>query len=182
MRYAWILALAASAWGQRVDLSSLDRLASRAGESVNVDLDSDRLKLATMFLSGDEGAKTTRSLVSGLKGIYVRTFEFNKSGEYTRSDLEPIRAQLKGPNWSRLVDVKEKDESAEVWFFTEGGKLSGLLILAAEARELVAVNIVGPIDPATLAGLSGKMGLPSIDSNLLKSVKPPAEAPKRDDD
>ena len=184
MKYVLCFALAAAASAQHIDLSSLDRLASRAEEAANVELDSDKIKLASMFLSGkEEGTRQARGLVEGLKGIYVRAFEFAKPGEYAQADLDAIRNQLKGSNWSRLVDVRGKQESAEVWFWVEAGKLGGLVVLATEPKEVVAVNIVGPIDIATLANLSGKMGVPALSGDLLKNMtKPPATtAPKQDE-
>ena len=183
MKYALLFAVAAAGFAQQIDLSSLDRLASRAEESANVTLDTDKIRLASMFLSGnDAGSKQTKGLVEGLKGIYVRAFEFAKPGEFTQADLDGVRAQLKGSNWARLVDVKGKQESAEVWFYTEGGKLTGLVVLAAEPKELVAVNIVGPIDIATLASLSGKLGVPAVTGDLLKNMtKSPGTTPKQDE-
>ena len=183
MKYTLFLALAAAGLAQQIDLSSLDRLASKAEESANVSLDADKIKLASMFLSSeDAGTKQAKSVVSELKGIHVRAFEFAKPGEFLQTDLDPIRSQLKGPNWSRLVDVRDKNESAEVWFHIEAGKLTGLTVLATEPKELVVVNIVGPLDIATLASLSGKLGVPSLTGDLLRNMtKPPANAPKKDE-
>lgn len=184
MRYALFLALAMTGVAQQIDLTSLDRLVPRAEEAANVDLDSEKIKLASMFLSGNEsGTKQAKGLVEGLKGIYVRAFEFAKPGEFADSDLDGIRSQLKHPNWSRLVNVRGKQESAEVWFWMEAGKLGGLVVLASEPKELVAVNIVGPIDIATLANLSGKLGIPAMTGDLMKSMgKPPASTvPKQEE-
>ena len=45
MKYAMILALAAAGWGQQIDLSVLDKLASRASEAAYVGPNSSSMKV-----------------------------------------------------------------------------------------------------------------------------------------
>lgn len=164
MKTIGMLAFAALAgWSQQLDLSSLDKLESRAQERSVVDLDGDKLRLGAGLLAG-EGAP--KEVMAGMKGVFVRTYEFAKAGEFTQADLDGIRNQLKNPKWSRLVDVREKDESTEVWFYNDNGKMGGMAVLAAEAKELTVVNLVGSLDLASLARLSGTLGIPNIQSNL----------------
>src|SRR4029077_2908975 len=74
--------------GQVVDLKHLDRLAAKASETADVTLDGSLLKLAAKFLSADEPDQAkVKKLVVGLKGIYVRTFEFENEGEYSESHV-----------------------------------------------------------------------------------------------
>jgi hypothetical protein len=146
---------------QQLDLSSLDRLASRATESSLITLDEDKLKLASRFLSGQDLTQDlTKNVIQGLKGIYVRTFEFDRPNAFTAADLEPIRKQLTAPGWSSIISVKERDESSEIWLHSKNGALSGLAIIAAEREELAVVNIVGPVDLNSLAKLAGNFGIP----------------------
>ncbi len=63
--------------GARVQISSLDSLAARASETVDVNIDERLLRLAGRYLSGeDRDEAQIKELVAGLKGIYVRSFEF----------------------------------------------------------------------------------------------------------
>lgn len=89
---------------------SLERLAAKAKETVNVSLDANMLQLAGNFLSTQkEGEAKVRELTGKLKGVYVRSFEFEKEGEYSDADVQPLRAQLtRERGWSRIVDVAEK--------------------------------------------------------------------------
>lgn len=176
-----LLAAGAAAPAQQLDLSSLDRLASKSRESANVTLDESKLKLASMFLSPEDASqKQARDLVAGLKGVYVRTFEFEKTGEYTQADLDPIRRQLTAPGWSSIVSVKGREETAEVWLHSKGGALGGIAIIAAEGNELAVVNIVGPLDIASLAKLSGSFGIPKLPSTIgEKKPSAPSAAPKK---
>ena len=84
--------------------------------------------------------------MSGLKAINVRVFEFENSGGYTSADIDAIRSQLRGPGWSKMVDVRDGDETAEIYMFAKGKDMGGLTIIAGEKRELTIVNIVGPLD------------------------------------
>ena len=149
------------AQGPLLNLSQLDRLASRAKETVNVSLDQSMLQSASGFFSGQPNTDNdaVKQLIAGLKGVYVRTFEFDRDNAYTASDIESIRAQLKAP-WSRMVSVKEEDESVDVYMWPEGDHSGGMAVLVADKRELVVVNIVGTINLAQLAAIGGRLGVP----------------------
>ena len=179
-----IFLAAGIACGQQLDLSVLDKLAARASESSTVTLDESKLKLASQFLSSEDPAQgKAKDLVSGLRAIFVRAFEFDKDGQYSQADLDPIRKQLTAPGWSNIVNVKERDESAEVWMFSKDGKLDGITVIAAESNELAVVNIVGPVDMKALASLAGSFGIPKIDTSLFgpqQKRKPRAETPRRE--
>jgi len=143
---------------------NLDKLAERASESVDVTLDSSTLQLASGFLSKDDPDDAqVKKLVSKLKGVYVRSFEFDKDGQYSMSDVEAIRSQLKTPNWVRIVGVKSiKGENTEVYLRKNGDQVAGLVVIDAEPRELTIVHIDGSISPEELSHLGGHLGIPEI--------------------
>lgn len=164
---AMIGALTLPAWCQdSVKMPvDLDRLAARASESVDVTLDASMLHLASGFLSKDDPDEAkVKSLVSKLKGVYVRSFEFDKEGQYSMSDVEAIRSQLKAPMWARIVGVRSiKGENTEVYMKRDGDQIAGLIVIAAEPKELTVVHIDGPINPEELSELGGHMGIPRMD-------------------
>jgi len=178
--FAVVLALvtAGQAYGQnpRIEIKQLDKLASKAAEVVDVTLDDSMLKLASKFVAADRDPDSAdvQELIKNLKGVYVKSFEFDKEGEYSDADVEDIRAQLKSSAWSRMVGVRSKrdNELSEVYLMTEAAtqKILGLAIIAAEPKELTVVNIVGPIDIDKLSALEGKMGIPHM--NLQKNTQP----------
>jgi hypothetical protein len=168
----------AAGYGQALDLKHLDRLAAKASETADVTLDGSLLKIAAKFLSADDPDQAKiKKLVAELKGIYVKTFEFEKEGEYSESDVTSIRKQLQSPGWSRIVGVQSKKdgENADVYIKT-GGPDGGLAIICANPKELTVVNIVGKIDLEELSELGGNLGVPKID---VEKPKPPN---KKDDD
>jgi hypothetical protein len=170
------------AYGQvaRLQLNNLEKLSKKAAEVVDVTLDGSMLKLASKFLNEDEDedAAEVKALVAGLKGIYVKSFEFDKEGDYSDEDVEAIRAQLKGPGWSRIVGVvsKREHENTEIYMMTMGseGSIQGLAIIDAEPKELTVVNIVGSIDLDKLSALEGHMGVPKLELEKGKTPRTPA--------
>jgi hypothetical protein len=175
-----VLATRGPAYGQnpRLEIKQLDKLASKAAEVVDVTLDEPMLKLASKFVASghDSDSAQFHDLVKNLKGVYVKSFEFDKEGEYSDADIEAVRSQLKSSAWSKMVGVRSKrdNELSEVYLMTEGAteKILGLAIIAAEPKELTVVNIVGPIDIDKLSALEGKMGIPHMDLQKSKQTKP----------
>jgi hypothetical protein len=154
-----------------LDLSALDRLESKSSGRTNITLDSQLLKLAVAFLdSGDKDAAALKSLVANLNAVYVRGYEFDKAGQYTDADLEPLRASLRRAPWSRIVDVHDSGETSEIWVAqnSSGDKFSGLVIINAEATELTVVYVSGLIGPEDVAKLNGHLG---IDLPNLKDLR-----------
>ena len=150
--------------------ASLDRLADKAEETVDVTLDGTLLKLAGRFLSGHGNDPFgSKKLLDGLQSITVRSYEFSHEGEYDQSDLDAIRAQVKGPQWARIVGVRSNrgGDNVDVYFKDGGnGNLAGIVVVCAEPRELTIVSVVGTIDPAQLANLGGDFGVPRLDIEI----------------
>lgn len=159
--------ISAVLWGAPQDIrfpASFEQLASKAEEVVDITLDSSMLGLASGFVSErDPDQKEVKEIIKGLSGIYVRSFEFAKEGEYSDGDLEEIRKQLQAPQWTPIVSVRTKKpgaDTAEVFLRKENGKVAGLTVLATEPKKLTVVHIVGSIDPAALGKLGGNFGIP----------------------
>ncbi len=159
---ALLLAVPGHAFAQRLQLDALDRLAERATESVNIDLDPAVLRFALPFLKGQGDEQAVKEILSQLKGIYVRVFEFDGNVDMS-SELNTLRKQLSLPGWSRLVgvDSKREREVVEIYSWREGTASGGLAILTAEGNELTVVNIVGPFDISKLGALKG-LGVPDL--------------------
>jgi hypothetical protein len=163
--------LVANAQDSRIQTASLDHLAAKASQSVDVNVDERLMKMAAkVFSDQDPDERKIKKLVEGLKGIYVRSFEFDTSGQYTAADLESIRTQLSGPGWTRMVNVTSKKEgNLEVYLRFQGDMVNGLAVMHSDEKELTVVNIVGPVDLDKLADLEGQFGVPELG---IESQKP----------
>ena len=146
----------------QLKLDHLDRLAAKASETVNLTLDGSLLQMAAKFLDDDSDSASVKKLVSGLKGIQIRSFEFKNAGEYQPDDVDAIRNQLRDPDWKRIVQTRSKAEGdSDIYLKTEGGRITGLAIISAEPKELTIVSIDGVIDEAGMRKLAGNFGIPS---------------------
>jgi len=159
------LGLAAALSAQQFKFN-LDHLAAKASDTVDLSLNGATLQFAAKFLdSKDPDESKVKKLIAGLDGIYIRTFEFKRAGEWTEADLEVIRKQLRSPEWSRIVGVKSSQdgETDEIYMRNENKKITGLAILAAEPKEITVVHIAGPVDLDSLAELGGHLGIPKVE-------------------
>jgi len=157
--------LAAQTPGPRMPFAGLEKLAAAASDTVDLSLDTGLLALAARFM-GDKDAEEARvkAMLTGLKGVYVRSYEFGADGAFGQADVEMIRRQLSAPGWSRMAGVRSKRDRADVdvYLWLDGDRIGGLGILATEPRRFTVVNIVGSIDLDQLRGLEG-FGLPRLD-------------------
>ncbi len=155
----------ASAQDGRIELGHLEHLTAKASETINVSLDEKLMQLAAKFLAGkDPDEMKVKELINGLKGIYVRSFEFEREGEYSAADLDSIRTQLREPVWSNIVNLTSKKEgNLQVYLMSDTSRLGGLAILVSDPKELTIVNIIGPVDLEKLSQLEGKFGIPELD-------------------
>ena len=170
LKVIWVAVLlvlcTASAMAQdpKLQTNQLDVLTAKASQTVDVNIDERVMRMTAGFLSGkDPDEAKVKELIANLKGIYVRTFEFEKEGEYSQADLESIRTQLRNPAWNRIVNVSsKKDGSLEVYLMSNDTRISGLAVLATDSKEITVVNIVGPVDLEKLSQLEGHFGVPEL--------------------
>lgn len=151
------LLMSSSLFGQKLELN-LGQLKAKAKAANEVSLDGAALDAAVkMGLEATQkgaadnkgGGEQVRKLLAGVKGIYVRNYEFAKEGAYTDADVDSIVSQVQGkPDWSQIVSVKEEKERTEIYLMSHGDQVEGLLILSAEPAELTLVNVVGSVTAA----------------------------------
>jgi len=146
--------------------ANLEKAANKAANVVDINMDGPMLQLASKFLSDkDPDEAKVKKLVSGLKSISVKSFEFEGRSEYDPKDLEELRAQWKGPGWSRIVGVRSKNDggNAEVYLKSDGNQITGIAILVADPNNLTIVSVNGTIRPEDVQDLPGHFGIPKVD-------------------
>jgi hypothetical protein len=152
--------------GGRLRLDSLERLAPRAAETVNIEIDGFLMRFAGSILSDkDAEEQAVKEVLEGLKGIYVKSYEFKTEGQFSEADVATVREQLRAPGWSRLVDVESRGldvGDAELYVASAGGRVEGIALLVVGAKELTVINIVGAIDIDKLKRLGNTLDLPRI--------------------
>jgi hypothetical protein len=149
----------------KLQLDQLDLLANRASETVDVKLDEHLMQLTAKFFSGkDTDAAEIRDLLKNLKGIYVKSFTFEKENEYSAAEVDSVLSQLRGGGWSKIVGVtsKKDGDNVDVYLLTIADQIAALAVVSAEPKEFTVVNIVGPINLEKLSTLEGSFGVPLL--------------------
>lgn len=168
---------AADAQDARLPFERLNGLEDKARDVVEVNIDGKLLDLAkrVMVKVEDKDTKKVGQAISGLKGIYVRVYNFERENEYNIADIDAIRAQLQSPGWEKLANVRSKKNNQKIDVYTmfTGDVMSGVAVVVSEAKSVAVVNVIGPIDIDLLAEMSGKLNIPKIeiekDGNQIKS-------------
>ncbi len=137
-------------------------LAARASDATEVTLNKNMLGFAAKFMNGkDKDDAAVRQLIQGLDGIYVRSYEFDKEGQYSMDDVDALRKHFETSEWSPMVREHERKsgETTDVMVKLVNGESRGIFILTAERKELTIVLILGPIRMEQLGELKGIGGL-----------------------
>ena len=153
------------AQGPKLQLDQLDVLANKANETVDVRLDERLMQTTAKFFSGkDPDDAEIKEVLKGVKGIYVKSFTFEKDGEYSAAEVESVISQLRSGTWNKILSVKSRKdgENVEVYLNMAGDQINGLAVLSIDPKEFTVVNIVGPIDLEKLSKLEGQFGVPDL--------------------
>ena len=161
---AFCVATTAYAQNARLQIDHLDRLFPKAVETIDVRVEGSLLQVASKFLRSDKADEAAiRELILALKGVYVKGVEFDKDGEYSAADVEAIRQQLAAPGWDRIVGVRSKRDGENVDVFmmiNNDAVIEGIGVLVADPKQIMVVNVVGPLDPEKINNLRGQFGIP----------------------
>jgi hypothetical protein len=147
-------------------------LAARASNVTEVTLGKNMLAFAAKFMNGkDKDEAATQHLIEGLDGIYVRSYEFDKDGQYSMEEIEKLRQAFETSEWTPMVRERERKtgETTDVMVKLVNGEAHGLFILTVEPKELTIVLILGPVRMEDLGKLKGIGGL-SVLGDVEKSA------------
>ena|SRR5437660_821747 len=153
--------ITARSFGQsaKLQLDNLNKLSDKAARVTDVTLDGSLLNFAVNLIEkmddeGDAEVAQLKSIMKGLKGIYIKSFEFDQASQYSKADVEAVRSQL-GSHWTKVVQSIDKrtNEHDEIYLLKNGDQVGGVVILVAEPRELTVVNIVGNVPVEKIAAL-----------------------------
>lgn len=164
--------MTAQAQTAKLQLDQLDILANRASNTVDVKLDEHLIKVtANLFKDADEAQ--IKEILKALKGIYVKSFSFDKENEYVPADVESVMVQLRTGGWSKIVGImsKKENENVDVYVMSLGDQISGLAVVCANPKDFTVVNVVGPVNLEKLSQLEGSFGIPDLDLAKPKAKK-----------
>src|SRR5690606_31761029 len=99
----------------RLNIPEFPGLEKRASGIVNVTLDSRLLGLAARFLdSSNPEDAAAKEVISGIAGIYVRSYTFDADFAYPTEEVERVRKQLTTSTWQQIVEARNPKERSHV--------------------------------------------------------------------
>jgi hypothetical protein len=155
-------AAAAADRSANLDLPSFSHLQSKATEVVDITLGTWPLALASKLMDADDAEDAeVKQLLSGIKRIAIRSYEFDSDFAYSKEDVAAVRNQLAAPGWTQLAQVRKRNKAQEVdvYMALDGDHANGFAIVASEPRKFTILNIVGSIDLNQLAKLRDHVDL-----------------------
>jgi hypothetical protein len=178
-------ASAAASEGARIhfDAAALEK---QAKSTVNVTITPRTIDWALQAM-GQHGEDTAeaRRLLKDIEQVVVRVFEFEQAQpwEELAKVANPILSQLNGSGWTPVVSVSESTKEGRkivnVSLYSDSaGKPGGLAVLVVEPKELVVVNIAGPVDLSKLSQIMKVLDLPDIPGVGAKGPKATKEKDK----
>lgn len=149
-----------------VDGSEFGKLAGEDSELVEVNLGPSLLRAIARGADDDPEAK---SVLSGLLGVnaYIVGLDHDAAREDRAAKMiKEVAQRLEASGWERLVRVREKSESVNVFVRNGERTLDGLVVLSFDRddSQVVFANLVGSIDLARLGDLRGTLDVPGLDA------------------
>jgi hypothetical protein len=167
-------AITSRAQSGKLQLDQLDALTSRASNTVDVKIDENLMQVTRKLFSGQNSDDAEiKELLKNVKGIYVKSFSFEKENEYQPAEIDSVMSQLRTGGWSKIVGItsKKQSENVEVFLMMIADQVSGLAVVSLDPKEVTVVNIVGPINLEKLSQLEGSFGIPDLDLAKPKAKK-----------
>jgi hypothetical protein len=128
---------------------NLEAVAAKAKTKTEVTLEGPALDLALQHMPDN-----VKGQLGTLSRLVIRSYEFDKEGQYAESDLEGIhRIVTSGTGWAPILKVKEDRESTEIYVQNQGGRANGFLLISAEPKELTVIYVAGRVDLVQLKEL-----------------------------
>jgi hypothetical protein len=172
----------------KLQLDSLDKLSDKAHHFTDVTLDGSLLQFAVNLIqkinAEDKDVAQLQNIIKNLKGIYIKSLEFDEASQYSKADIDAIRSQLTSSRWTKIVQSVDRRnrEYDEIYLLKNGDRVSGVVILVAEAKELTVVNLVGDVPVDKIASLEKHLAPGSSDSDKDKPKNKHKKEGSHDDD
>jgi hypothetical protein len=172
----------------KLQLDSLDKLSDKAHRFTDVTLDGSLLQFAVNLIqkidAEDKDVAQLQNIIKNLKGIYIKSLEFDEASQYSKADIDAIRSQLTSSRWTKIVQSVDKRnrEYDEIYLLKNGDRVSGVVILVAEAKELTVVNLVGDVPVDKIASLEKHLAPGSSDSDKDKPKNKHKKEESHDDE
>lgn len=119
----------------------------------------------------------TRALLEGLEGVRVRIYAIHGDAERVADRVSRMGQRLRTQNWQPVAVVQESDgERVLMLMKVSDQRVSGLLVVASDASELVVVNLMGDLRPEMFGNAMAALnidGAPAVRIAAADDTAPP---------
>ena len=91
------------------------------------------------------------SVLQDLQGVQLRVYEVENNRQVFEQAIDDSIATLRQDDWQTLLKVREDDKRVVVMQSGDEGLISGLSVLASTPENAVFINLVGQLDPESIA-------------------------------
>jgi len=169
----------------------IETLAAHATFATNFTFDKTMLDAMSQTLPDDE-----RRIVAQLRSISVHNFRFSGPGMYDPAALDTVRAQYAQEGWNHLVTKQAHPQPAtatagqpypdagapasvplpdplrtDLYVRMAHANVEGIVVLAANQRNVTLVTVDGTISPLDLLHLRGHFGIPRFSGDAVEDAK-----------
>jgi len=131
--------------------------------TVEVFLDEKLLGMVAQMASSEPELS---ELILGLKLVRVQRYRMDDDQiDQVNEKTGEMATRLEKEDWSRVVRIRERDETVYVYFKLGDTMVHGVTVMVVEEYEGYAtfVNIVGDIDPSQVGKLGRKFNIDALD-------------------
>lgn len=131
---------------------------------IEVNLKGSLLNLAARIVSEEEPELS--STIASLEGIRVEVYDLeDRSSAAYLEELSKTAQRLEREGWETIVRVRDDEEQVYIAIKAEGDNIVGLIVMAAEEDDEIAlVNIVGNIDLTEIWRVGREFDIDHLDS------------------
>jgi len=103
---ALLLPMAASAADPELKLPDFTSLRKNAVDFTDITIDGMLLRIMKKFAADDD--EEAAQILTDIKSVRVRAFEFDSDDAYSPADVDTVRKQLSAPGWSAVVQQRSQ--------------------------------------------------------------------------
>jgi hypothetical protein len=90
-------------------------------------------------------------VLQDLEGVQIRVYEVENNRQVFEQAIDASIVSLKRENWQIVLKVREDEQHIVVMQAGDEGMISGYSVLVSTPENAVFMNLVGQLDPASIA-------------------------------
>ena len=111
----------------------------------------------------DEDEPEIAAMLRDLDGVRIRIYEIDGDAERVLARVKKMSLHLREDDWQPVMLVQEDGEQTHMLMRSEGDRILGLTLIAADHHEAVVINLMGHLDPNNFTEVMGALDVDAPD-------------------